>query len=233
MARGCRGSPSSAFRTSASRRWSTGSSAGARRSSTSRPGVTRDRKALECEWNGVAFELIDTGGVDLAAEDSLSRAVQDQAREAIADADAVVLVRRRARRPAPGRRRGRRDPAPRRRAGGRRREQGRLRRARSRWPPSSTRSASASRSPVSATHGRGTGDLLDRLVAELAPRRPPVELPEGERRARSRVAVIGRPNVGKSSLVNAFLGAERVIVSELAGRPATRSTRRSSSTAAP
>ena len=53
-------------------------------------GVTRDRKALECEWNGVRFELIDTGGVDLAAADSLSRAVQGQAREAIADADAVA-----------------------------------------------------------------------------------------------------------------------------------------------
>src|SRR5918992_3867993 len=56
------------------------------------PGVTRDRKALECEWNGVRFELIDTGGVDLEAGDSLSRAVQDQARAAIADADAVALV---------------------------------------------------------------------------------------------------------------------------------------------
>ena len=56
------------------------------------PGVTRDRKALECEWNGVSFELIDTGGVDLEAGDSLSRAVQAQAREAIADADAVAIV---------------------------------------------------------------------------------------------------------------------------------------------
>src|ERR671919_785788 len=55
-------------------------------------GVTRDRKALECEWNGVRFELIDTGGVDLAAEDSLSRAVQRQAWEAIAEADAVALM---------------------------------------------------------------------------------------------------------------------------------------------
>ena len=55
-------------------------------------GVTRDRKAVECEWNGVAFRLIDTGGVDLEAEDSLSRAVQRQAREAIADADAAILV---------------------------------------------------------------------------------------------------------------------------------------------
>ena len=56
------------------------------------PGVTRDRRALECEWNGLRFELIDTGGVDLAADDSLSLAVQRQAREAIGDADAVALV---------------------------------------------------------------------------------------------------------------------------------------------
>src|SRR5215207_5490113 len=55
-------------------------------------GVTRDRKAVECEWNGVCFRLIDTGGVDLGAEDSLSVAVQRQALEAIQEADAAVLV---------------------------------------------------------------------------------------------------------------------------------------------
>src|SRR5688500_16679242 len=55
-------------------------------------GVTRDRKELECEWNGLLFKLIDTGGVDLEASDSLSRAVQNQARAAITDADAVALV---------------------------------------------------------------------------------------------------------------------------------------------
>src|SRR4029079_5357029 len=55
-------------------------------------GGTRDRMVLECEANGVPLELIDTGGGDLAAEDSLSRAVQGQAREAIADADAVAIV---------------------------------------------------------------------------------------------------------------------------------------------
>src|SRR5918992_4568553 len=58
----------------------------------SEPGVTRDRKVLEAEWNGVRFELVDTGGVDLAAEDSISRAVQEQAREAIAESHAVALV---------------------------------------------------------------------------------------------------------------------------------------------
>ena len=55
-------------------------------------GVTRDRKALDCEWNGASFRLVDTGGVDLAADDSLSRSVQQQAREAIADSDVVALV---------------------------------------------------------------------------------------------------------------------------------------------
>jgi GTP-binding protein len=68
--------------------------------------------------------------------------------------------------------------------------------------------------PVSASHGRATGDLLDRF-AELA-REAAVQLPEGELE-RVALAVIGRPNVGKSSLVNAFLGTERVIVSEMAG----------------
>jgi GTP-binding protein len=56
------------------------------------PGVTRDRKGVEGEWNGIRFDLVDTGGVDLAAGDSLSRAVQRQAREAIADADAILFV---------------------------------------------------------------------------------------------------------------------------------------------
>jgi GTP-binding protein len=56
------------------------------------PGVTRDRKAIATEWNGVRFDLVDTGGVDLAAGDSLSRQVQRQAREAIADSQAILFV---------------------------------------------------------------------------------------------------------------------------------------------
>jgi GTP-binding protein len=147
-------------------------------------GVTRDRKALECEWNGVRFELVDTGGVDLEAEDSLSRAVQRQAREARAPRPVVVVANKAdsdAEEPLVAElyALGLGDPLP-----------------------------------VSATHGRGTGDLLDRL-AELA-REAAVELPE-EGEERVAVAVIGRPNVGKSTLVNALLGAERVIVSEIPG----------------
>ena len=56
------------------------------------PGVTRDRKRLTTEWNGVRFDLIDTGGIDLADEAELARDVQAQARVAMAEADAILLV---------------------------------------------------------------------------------------------------------------------------------------------
>jgi GTP-binding protein len=176
-------------------------------------GVTRDRKALECEWNGIRFELIDTGGVDLEAEDSLSRAVQAQAREAIADADAVAIVLD----ARAGLRQGDAEVAE------------ILRRAElpvvvvaNKVDSEREESLAAELHalglgepiPVSATHGRGTGDLLDRL-AELA-RAAALELPADDQEPVA-LAVIGRPNVGKSSLVNAFLGSERVIVSEVAG----------------
>jgi GTP-binding protein len=67
--------------------------------------------------------------------------------------------------------------------------------------------------PISAFHGTGTGDLLDRLVDALGPRRAPAEEPE----AAVRIAIIGRPNVGKSSLLNRLLGEERAIVSPIPG----------------
>src|SRR4051812_49160855 len=56
------------------------------------PGVTGDRRALECEWNGLSFDLIDTGGVDLADAGDLARAVQAQARAAIDDAEVILIV---------------------------------------------------------------------------------------------------------------------------------------------
>jgi GTP-binding protein len=178
-------------------------------------GVTRDRKAVECEWNGVAFRLIDTGGVDLEAEDSLSRAVQLQAREAIAAADgAILVVDARA-----GLRQGDAEVAE------------ILRRAdipvavvaNKIDEPGDDYLAAEFHSlglgdpiPVSAAQGHGTGDLLDRL-AEWA-RGAQQEAGDGEAHDESvRIAVIGRPNVGKSSLVNRFLGSERVIVSDVAG----------------
>jgi GTP-binding protein len=178
-------------------------------------GVTRDRKEIEADWNGRSFLLVDTGGVDLAEDDDLARAVQRQARQAIAEADlAVLVVDARA-----GLRPGDEELAD---------ELRRSSQARApvlvaankvddvRAIPETAELHALGLGepmPVSATQGLGTGDLLDRLVELL----PPDEAVEQEEEDLVRLAVIGRPNVGKSSLVNAFLGAERVIVSERAG----------------
>jgi GTPase len=177
-----------------------------------RPGVTRDRKELDTDWNGRNLTLIDTGGMDLEDEDPLAVSIQDQARAALADAQvAVLVVDARA-----GLRPGDEELAD------------ILRR--SHRPVvvaankiDSTRDLPLAAEfhrlglgdplPVSAAQGLGTGDLLDRII-ELA---PPEEEIEAEEEDLVRLAVIGRPNVGKSSLVNAFLGRERVIVSEVAG----------------
>ena len=68
-----------------------------------RPGVTRDRKELDCEWNGRSFKLIDTGGVDFEDRDPLAGSIRDQARAGLADAQVAVLVVDARARGAPGR----------------------------------------------------------------------------------------------------------------------------------
>jgi GTP-binding protein len=186
--------------------------AGAREAVThSEPGVTRDRKRLRCEWNGVAFDLVDTGGVDLQDEGELAREVQRQARIAIAEGDVVLLVAD----ARAGLRSGDAELAAILRGGGApvvvvankvdRPEDEHL-------TAELHKLGLGEPMPVSASHGLGTGDLLDRVVAVLGER---VQVPEDS--AKVAIAVIGRPNVGKSSLVNAFLGSERVIVSAAAG----------------
>ncbi len=177
----------------------------------SEPGVTRDRKRLSTEWNGVAFDLVDTGGIDLADEAELARDIRRQARLGIAEADVVMLVV---------------DARASLRAG----DADLAKTLRGAAPPVVVVANKVDRPgddhltaefnklglgepvAVSATHGLGAGDLLDRVVELLGerPGRPSVD-------DAVRVAVIGRPNVGKSSLVNAFLGSDRVIVSERAG----------------
>jgi GTPase len=175
------------------------------------PGVTRDRKRLATEWNGIAFELVDTGGIDLGDEAELARDVQAQARLGIAEADAIVLV-------VDGR------------AGPRAGDLDLAKTLRGSQVPVIVVVNKADRPndyaitaefhglglgdpiAVSATHGLGTGDLLDAITAALGDREPQADGDDAVR-----VAVVGRPNVGKSSLVNAFLGSERVIVSDIAG----------------
>jgi GTP-binding protein len=177
------------------------------------PGITRDRKEVVCEWSGRRFLLVDTGGVDVVDRSPLTRQVVEQARAAVEQADLVLFVVDARAGITPG------DEEI----------AGILRRARkpvvvlANKIDDPVRDAEAAEFhrlglgdpvPVSALHGHGTGDLLDRILAELEPL--------GARRAEVgdeaiRVAVLGRPNVGKSSLVNALLGEERVIVSEAPG----------------
>jgi len=174
-------------------------------------GVTRDRKRVRCEWNGRPFELLDTGGIDLDDESELARDVQRQARLGMTEADVVLFVV---------------DA----RAGARAGDVELAKALRGSEVPVFVVANKVDRPedeyltaelhtlglgeplPVSATHGLGSGDLLDRVVGALG-ERPSVD---GVGEA-VRVVVIGRPNAGKSSLVNAFLGSERVIVSERAG----------------
>jgi GTP-binding protein len=176
-----------------------------------RPGITRDRNEIECEWGGRTFTLIDTGGVDFQDEDPLSGSIRDQARAGLADAQVAVLVVDARAGVRPGDEEMaellRRSPLPSivaaNKCDGVAEE------------PSAAefhRLGLGEPLPVSAAQGLGSGDLLDRIV-ELLP--PEDEQPSDPHEIR--LAVIGRPNVGKSSLVNRFLGEERVIVSEQAG----------------
>jgi GTP-binding protein len=175
-----------------------------------RPGITRDRKEIECEWNGRHFKLIDTGGMDFRDEDPLAGSIREQAQAGLADAQvAVLVVDARA-----GVRPGDEEMAD------------LLRRAPIPSIVAANKCDGVAELPlasefhrlglgeplaVSAAQGLGSGDLLDRIV-ELLPAGDEEPDPDTVR-----LAVIGRPNVGKSSLVNRFLGEERVIVSELAG----------------
>ncbi len=175
------------------------------------PGVTRDRKELICDWSGTTFLLIDTGGVDQADTGPFGPKIVEQAKQAIDEADLVLLVVDARAGVTPGDeelaeivRRSRRDVIvvanklddPRRDS-----EALELHRLGLGDP-----------FPLSALHGHGTGDLLDEVVRRLP---GTGERPVGEEAIG--VAILGRPNVGKSSLVNALLGRERVIVSEVPG----------------
>jgi GTP-binding protein len=175
-----------------------------------RPGITRDRNEIATEWNGRRFTLVDTGGMDTEDPDPISGSIRDQARAALADAQVALFVYD----AKAGLRPGDDELAD------------LLRRTKMPVVVAANKIDAARDIPlaaeahrlgfgepmaVSAAQGLGTGDLLDRLV-EL--------LPEDDAEIDGdvvRLAVIGRPNVGKSSLVNRFAGADRVIVSDVAG----------------
>lgn len=175
------------------------------------PGVTRDRKDVVCEWAGKRFVLVDTGGVDVADASPLTQQVAEQARRAVEEADLVVFVVDAKSGVTPGdeevadilRRSGKPVVVVANKVDDPRRDDEAL---------EFHRFGLGDPVPISALHGYGTGDLLDQIVS-LLPGAGPDEVGEEA----IRVAVLGRPNVGKSSLVNALVGQDRVIVSDMPG----------------
>jgi len=178
-------------------------------------GVTRDRKAVEVEWGGLTFDVVDTGGW-LEAGDSLEAKVSQQADAALASADLVLLVV---------------DVTT-----GMVDEDTHA----ARWALRSGRPVllvvnkvddaqheassweflglgAGDPHTVSAQHGRGTGDLLDEIVRQLGEERLIEEVADADDDGALRVAIVGRPNVGKSTLFNQLIGEERSVVHDLPG----------------
>ena len=179
-----------------------------------RPGVTRDRKELHTDWNGRSLTLVDTGGVDLDDRAELAVAVHEQVRAALADADAAVLVvDARA-----GLRPGDHEIADLLRRGSlpvvvaaNKIDSARDHPARCGISWARSRRADCGVGGAGARHRRSARP--DRRGRSLVDESEDDEAEDDV----VRLAVIGRPNVGKSSLVNRFAGAERVIVSPVAG----------------
>ncbi len=169
------------------------------------PGVTRDRNYHETEWNGHRFALVDTGGLLPTEEEGLVALVRAQAETAISQADAIVFVVDRSTGPL-----------------GVDSDIASLLRTSTKPIVLAVNKVDGEQQdldvhefhslglgeplPVSALHGRRTGDLLDRIV-ELIP-----QVPSADEEPGVRVALVGRPNVGKSSLVNRIVGQDVVVV---------------------
>ena len=179
----------------------------------SQRGMTRDRKTAETDWNGVRFNLIDTGGIDQGSSENLLRQVKSQVMTAVDIADIALLVVE-----------GREGPLPvdHEIASELRRRGIILILAINKCdrPKAADEMKLAFHElgidlmyVIAAEDGFGVADLLDTVIG-LLPETTGVEI---ERNLPTRVAFVGRPNVGKSSLVNALLGSERVIVSDQPG----------------
>jgi GTPase len=190
-----------------------------------RPGVTRDRKVLDAEWVGRSFAVVDTGGW-IRTDEPLARQVTLQAERAIDEADVVVMVVDAAVGPTDE------DALV---AGLLRRSTKPVLLAVNKVDDANresdawdfTRLGLGDPIPVSALHGRGSGELLDLIVERLPPEREPegAEAPEattadsglGSPEKPFSVAIVGRPNVGKSTLFNRLVGEERAVVHDAPG----------------
>ena len=174
----------------------------------SRPGSTRDRNYAQTSWQGAAFELIDTGGLLLESDDPLLGPASDQAELAIAESDLVILV-------VDGRAGLMGDDSA---IAARLRKSGKqVIVAVNKIEGGDDGAGEFARLgfdtlPISAEHGLGVGDLLDEALARV----PKVEVAE-EAEKPLRLAIVGRPNVGKSSLLNRFVGQSRAVVSAVPG----------------
>jgi GTPase len=182
------------------------------------PGTTRDRVYATADWNGRDFTVVDTGGLELEPGSSIEESVQEQARVAMREADVILFLVDAATGLAPLdhemadrlRRADRPTILVINKADNARREADAVEFSALGFSPSI---------PISAQHGRNTGDLADMIVDALPPpssEPDPSTLGEDEL-GPPRVAIVGRPNTGKSTLINRVLGAERMIVSDVPG----------------
>ena len=176
------------------------------------PGVTRDRLYAECEWNGRKFDMVDTGGIEPTTDSEILLFMREQAQIAINSATVIVLVTDL----RTGVTAADKDVA------------NMLLRSKKPVVLAVNKADSTGAMdvgvyefyglglgdpiPVSAVHGHGTGDLLDACMEYF----PPAD-EDSEDDDTIKVALIGKPNVGKSSLINRILGQKRVIVSDVAG----------------
>ena len=176
------------------------------------PGITRDRLYAECEWCGRKFDMVDTGGIEPTTDSEILMFMREQAQIAIDSATVIILVTDL----RTGVTAADEDVAR------------MLQRSKKPVVLAVNKADSTGKTdvgvyefyslglgdpiPVSAVHGHGTGDLLDACLEYF-----PEEIEEEEEEDFIRVAVIGKPNVGKSSLINHILGEKRVIVSNIAG----------------
>jgi len=175
------------------------------------PGVTRDRVTYDAEWNGKRFHVMDTGGWDRKAT-GLAGSIATQAERAVADADAVAFVVDATVGPTSADEAVvevlRRSGKPVLLIANKADDQATEMEAASLWSLGLGEPI-----VVSALHGRHSGDLLDRIVEMLPEHGAGQDRGTGPRR----VALLGKPNVGKSSLLNALAGSERVVVDNVAG----------------